>query len=62
MYGIIRRCDDFPLLALCDFHVIFEAIFGGFRLSLVRQILERFSLDFFEGIMGECLVPLHGLS
>jgi hypothetical protein len=23
------RCDDFPLLALCDFCVIFEAIWGG---------------------------------
>jgi hypothetical protein len=60
MYGRIRHCDDFPFLALCDFRVIFRAIFRYFCLLLVRLILGHFSLDFFEGIMGKFLVPLYG--
>ena len=38
MYGSIRRCDDFPLLALYDFRVIFGAIFGCFCSSLDLSI------------------------
>jgi hypothetical protein len=33
MYRRIRRCDDFPLQALCDFRVIFGAIFQDFHSS-----------------------------
>jgi hypothetical protein len=56
MYGRIQRCDDFILLALCDYCAIFIAVFGDFSSSILRV----FSLDFFEGIMSECLVPLCG--
>jgi hypothetical protein len=62
MYRRIRRCDDFPLQALCDFRVIFGAIFQDFHSSQDSSIWGCFSLDFSEGIMGECLVPLCGLS
>jgi hypothetical protein len=61
MYGKIQSCGDFPLLARVIF-VTFLAYFfwGGVSSSLVHRILGRFSLDFFEGIMGEHHVPLCG--
>jgi hypothetical protein len=38
----------------------FRSLFLGFRSSLDSSIWGRFSPDFFEGIIGECLVPLCG--
>jgi hypothetical protein len=50
----------FLLLLLFLFLVIFGAFSWYFRSSLDSSIRGRFSPDFFEGIMGECLVPLCG--
>jgi H+/Cl- antiporter ClcA len=39
---------------------LFGASFGVFVLQLIPRIREGFSSDLFQGIMGECLVPLCG--
>jgi hypothetical protein len=43
---------------LFEFFMVF--LFGAFIRRLIPWISAGFSSDFFEGIMGECLVTLYG--
>ena len=43
-----------------DSRVVFVLFFELFVLIRVHHVLGHFRSDFFEGIMGECLVPLCG--
>jgi hypothetical protein len=56
MYGRIRCCDDFSFLLFKIFVSFLEIFLGDFRSSILRV----FSSDFFERIMGECIMPLCG--
>ena len=54
-----NSCASFCLPCV-DSRVVFVLVFVFLSFIRVHHVLDRFHLDFFEGIMGECLVPLCG--